>query len=187
MTEEQLNAPWEAPEWSLSAIWMEAIMADHKKRKRRSKMLRYYMASKLRMAPQWIVLANRAYKEGGLMCSRWPYIIGHVPESDSNGFWSNDFSDIDDSDCVIVYAEGDDQLRGALVEVGYALAKGIPVYVIGEHECYGTWIGHPLVTTIPLKENIDKHRPSYVEDSILAALERHSLNAIGFTRMGEAS
>jgi nucleoside 2-deoxyribosyltransferase len=60
-------------------------------------------------------------------------------------FWPMNVEDIKHSDGLICYAEGEDRLRGALVEVGVALAHDIPVVVVGEHFSYGTWQYHPDV------------------------------------------
>lgn len=49
------------------------------------------------------------------------------------------FSDIKDADFVVVYAEKGEVLKTALVEVGWAIAWGRPVIVIGHHESYEPW------------------------------------------------
>jgi nucleoside 2-deoxyribosyltransferase len=59
-------------------------------------------------------------------------------------FWVEDDEDVTSADAVLVYGEGDDHLRGALVEAGMALARKIPVLIVGDYE-YGTWIYHPDV------------------------------------------
>ncbi|MFA9261732.1 MAG: hypothetical protein ACEQSB_00005, partial [Undibacterium sp.] len=56
-----------------------------------------------------------------------------------------DHEDVSTADCVIVYAEKGEHLRGALVEAGIALALKVPVMVIGDHPDYGTWQYHPGV------------------------------------------
>jgi hypothetical protein len=60
-------------------------------------------------------------------------------------FWLQDQQDVMDSDALILFAVPFDRLRGALVEVGMALAYGVPVVIVGEHDDYGTWRWHPGV------------------------------------------
>ena len=49
-----------------------------------------------------------------------------------------------EADCLLVYCEPGDQLKGGLVEVGAALSAGKPVYAVGPMD--GSWVHHPLVT-----------------------------------------
>jgi nucleoside 2-deoxyribosyltransferase len=123
------------------------------------------------MAGIWKNQANQLHDKDMLVVSRWPYLLGSVPETSEKGIWINDFADIDHADCVIVYGKEGDQLRGALVEAGYAIAKGKRVFVLGEHECFGTWKGHPLVTTIAMPGQEDPiHNPDFVEKAVFSAL-----------------
>jgi nucleoside 2-deoxyribosyltransferase len=109
-------------------------------------MIRIYPASKLRHGPMWRALCDKT--PAVQFHARW---LKHnkigTPDSSSEArqFWMQDVQDIKDADCVFIYAEPEDRLRGALVEAGIALALGIPVYVIGEHPDYGTWQHHPNV------------------------------------------
>ena len=75
------------------------------------------------------------------MVSRWPYLIGKIPDRPEHAvnFWDDDFADIERCDVLVVYTEEDDKLRGALVEVGYALALNKKVIVIGDYPDFGTW------------------------------------------------
>lgn len=52
------------------------------------------------------------------------------------------FSDIKEADFVVVYAEDGETLKTALVEVGWAMAWGKPVIVVGTHESYQPWRAH---------------------------------------------
>lgn len=52
------------------------------------------------------------------------------------------FSDIRDSDYVFVLAETGETLKWALGEVGWAMAYGRPVIVIGDHDSYRPWRGN---------------------------------------------
>jgi nucleoside 2-deoxyribosyltransferase len=109
-------------------------------------MIRVYTASKLKHALKWRELcANTSHVQ---FHARWlkhnslgtPDTPEHAAE-----FWLQDEQDVRDADAVMVYAEGDDHLRGALVEAGIAIATGVPVIVVGTHADYGTWQHHPGV------------------------------------------
>ncbi len=113
-------------------------------------MIRVYTASKLKHAAKWRAL-----------CAATPHIQAHArwlkhtamgtPDTADNAaeFWLQDEQDVRDADACLVFAEGDDHLRGALVEAGIAIATGVPVVVVGEHADYGTWQYHPGVTRMP--------------------------------------
>lgn len=109
-------------------------------------MIRVYTASKLRHAKMWKELCDKSHSF--IFHARW---LKHVKIGTPDGpehapdFWMQDQQDVKDSDALLVYAAPGDKLRGALVEVGMALAYGIPVVIIGEHEDYGTWRHHPGV------------------------------------------
>src|SRR5260221_5839328 len=109
--------------------------------------VKVYTASKLRHAELW-----RALKwENVIWTARWPFIhVDKIPDTGGFAarFWEHDMQDVAKADLVLVYAEPEDKLRGALVEVGAALATGKKVIVIGEHEDYGTWQFHPNVIRI---------------------------------------
>lgn len=72
---------------------------------------------------------------------RWPYLTGQVEDTPKNAvnFWISDFDDINNCDYLVLHLEKDDIPRGALVEVGYALAKGKIVLIHGENPYHGTW------------------------------------------------
>jgi nucleoside 2-deoxyribosyltransferase len=112
-------------------------------------MIRVYTASKLKHAALWRRLCD--CNAGIYLHARWlkHNKIGTLdsPENASE-FWLQDEQDVKDADAVLVYAEGSDHLRGALVEAGMALAFGVPVFVVGDHEDYGTWRYHPGVRIV---------------------------------------
>jgi len=66
--------------------------------------------------------------------------------------WDSILRDIDNSDCLILYAQSinDLPLKGALVEVGMALMADKPVFTIlpsmPQERYFGSWVAHPLVT-----------------------------------------
>lgn len=110
-------------------------------------MIRVYTASKLRHAAMWRELcAVTAHIQAH---ARWlKHSTLGTPDTPEHAaeFWLQDEQDVRDADAVLVYADGDDHLRGALVEAGIAIASGVPVIVIGKHADYGTWQYHPGVT-----------------------------------------
>ena len=111
-------------------------------------MIRVYTASKLAVAPFWKELQAKWAKDV-FFHARW---LRHVevgtPDTPENAayFWMEDEQDVETADALIVYARLEDHIRGALVEVGMAIAKNVPVIVIGTHPDYGTWQYHGGVT-----------------------------------------
>lgn len=107
-----------------------------------------YTASKLKHSDMWKAL--RLTWHDIEWTARWPDLTGGVEDSASfaREFWRHDVQDIARADCVLVYAEEGDHLRGALVEAGVGIALGKHVIVVGEHPDYGTWQHHPMVTRV---------------------------------------
>lgn len=112
-------------------------------------MLRIYFASKLRHAAKWRKLC--AESSDFIAHARWlkHNTLGTADTSENaREFWGQDEQDVRDADVVIVYAEAQDHLRGALVEAGIAVASGVPVIVVGDHADYGTWQYHAGVRRV---------------------------------------
>ena len=109
-------------------------------------MIRVYTASKLHMVPFWKGLEK---EWDGLVYfhARWlKHLELGIPETPENArrFWVEDLEDVSTSDAVMIYADSPkDQLRGALVEIGHAIANGKPIIVVGDHHSYGSWQYHP--------------------------------------------
>jgi nucleoside 2-deoxyribosyltransferase len=106
-------------------------------------MKRVYTASKLTQAELWNKLQETERRV--FFHARWlKHIKLRTPDTPEHAteFWLQDELDVKDADAVIVYAEGEDRLRGALVEAGMAIAYNIPVIVVGDHADYGTWQYH---------------------------------------------
>lgn len=111
-------------------------------------MIRVYTASKLSAAPMWKDL-QKLWQKDAFFHARWlRHVEIETPDTPENAedFWREDEEDIETADVLIVLARPEDHVRGALVEVGMALAKNVPVIVIGEHADYGTWQYHSGVT-----------------------------------------
>lgn len=95
--------------------------------------IKIYTASKLRHAD--FIKSQRM--DGFHFCARWlDYVNDRTPVSH---WMDNNFTDIRSSDAVLIYGEEADHLKTALVDAGYAIACGKPVYVIGAHPDYHPW------------------------------------------------
>lgn len=101
--------------------------------------IRIFTASKMRHAEQMRDLREK-YPDI-YFTARWPVTAPLASEAQRPVYqWMGDaFSDILNSDVVMLYAEKGKHLKTALVHVGYAIAAGKPIYVIGEHESYAEW------------------------------------------------
>lgn len=111
--------------------------------------LRIYTASKLKHADTWRKLRSD-WPEFDWV-ARWPTDhCGNIPDTDTfaRWFWMQDMEDVARCDVVVVFAEGDDHLRGALVEAGATIALHKTVIVVGEHPDYGTWQWHSSVRRV---------------------------------------
>ena len=110
--------------------------------------LSIYFASKLDHAQLGQILSNE-WSEFR-WTARWPKLVGKVSNAPNSAsiFWDQDSADIAKSDVVLVYAEAEDVLRGALVEAGMALALDKRVVVIGENASYSTWQHHRNVIKV---------------------------------------
>ncbi len=71
--------------------------------------------------------------------STWPWLDPNSTAEDETTIWADILRKITAADLLIVIPMGPEPLRGALVEVGMALACGTKVIITGEHEAYGTW------------------------------------------------
>jgi nucleoside 2-deoxyribosyltransferase len=111
--------------------------------------LRIYTASKLKHAGRWRQMREE-WPEFHWV-ARWPVDhCGNIPDTDTfaRWFWKQDVEDVARCDVLVIYAEGDDHLRGALVEAGVAIALHKTVIVVGSHEDYGTWQWHSSVRRV---------------------------------------
>jgi len=90
-----------------------------------------YIASKTKHAPKWISLREDLSKNGIYVISSW--IDEHIPGQTKNwtDLWSRIISEIKESKFLLFYAEEEEIQKGSLVEVGIALAFGVPIYWIG--------------------------------------------------------
>lgn len=106
-------------------------------------MIRVYFASHLRHAEKWRCAPA---SQGVRAFARWHARVLGCGEPDVlelADLWLENEQDVRDADCVIVYAEKDDLMRGCLIEAGMAMAYGVPVLVVGDNPGIGDWIHHP--------------------------------------------
>jgi hypothetical protein len=89
-----------------------------------------------------------------ITCS-WIDEAGPNETDDLGELWTRIASEIWGSERLVLYVEPDDlPLKGALIEVGMALAYKIPVRVVApglmieipSYRPLGSWVRHPLVT-----------------------------------------
>lgn len=126
--------------------------------------LKVYFASHVRHAPKWLVIRDGAWGEHIRVMSTWIEKSGlgkeetlSLNENESN--WKRNIDQISLCDVLVVYAEPEDMLRGALIEVGAALSWEIPVLAWGtdgnHHDPrFGSWQYHPLVVRLQTEEQI---------------------------------
>lgn len=112
-----------------------------------------YGASKIEEASFWRNCVDRFPEIE--WTARWPSVcllattgIDQMPSpAQAKRAWLIDFADVRRSDALFLLAPSSEKhLRGGLVEAGYALALSIPVYLIGEHDDFGSWRHYPLVS-----------------------------------------
>lgn len=112
-------------------------------------MIRVYTASKLEEYKRWLKIQKE--HPGVFFHARWikHMEIGTPDRADrAQEFWLQDQEDVESADVVLLYETGGRVLKGALVEAGMAIAKGIPVIVVGDEKSVGNWVYHPGVTLV---------------------------------------
>lgn len=98
-----------------------------------------YTASKVRHAGLW-----KTYRaEGHPVISTWIDEAGEGETKCETDLWVRCVREASSAGVLIVYVERYDTLKGALVEVGAALASGVKVLVVGV--IGSSWLAHPLV------------------------------------------
>lgn len=101
--------------------------------------IRVYVASKMRHAERFMKL--RTEYPDIHFTARWPITASLGSEANRPVYqWMGESEiDIANSDCMLVYAEPGEVLKTALVQVGIAYNRRIPIFVVGEHESYAEW------------------------------------------------
>lgn len=101
-----------------------------------------YIASRTKHAERW-----RALREAGLsVTSGWIDRGTRGEVGDWDALWRSCIREVGVADALLLYAEPGEHLRGALVELGVALAAGIPVVYVGPDETLGTVLHAPGIT-----------------------------------------
>lgn len=111
-----------------------------------------YVAS--RATPERSAMWRQLRTTGVPIISSWIDQAEKQETADFSDLWVRMVDEIHRSEFLLLYVEGlDFPLKGALVEVGIALAEGIPVKMVlpgilidpVSYRPIGSWIKHPLV------------------------------------------
>lgn len=104
-----------------------ARAADHLERVAAAQRSGIYIASKVYHAEKW-----RLLRAAGLpIASTWIDEAGAGESADLDDLWQRCIREASTAQVLIVYREPGDTLKGAWIEVGAALASGVPVYAAG--------------------------------------------------------
>lgn len=113
-----------------------------------------YVASRASAADR-PAMWRRLRSEGRPIISTWIDEAGEGETACNRELWQRIEREVKSAERLVFYAERDDfPLKGALVEVGMAIAAGVPVFVVApgvplEQKTLrpiGSWAMHPLVT-----------------------------------------
>lgn len=99
-----------------------------------------YIASKTDHADRW-----RKLRLVLPIISTWIDEAGKGESASLPDLWLRCISEASAADVTIVFAYPEEHLKGALVEMGAALASGKPVYIVGDNPAFRTMQHHPLV------------------------------------------
>lgn len=100
-----------------------------------------YTASKTRHAKYW----QQLRKQGVNIISTWIDEAEKGQTKDIPELARRCISEIKACDFVLLYIEGDDQVHGALIEVGAGLAFGKPIRLVARQYRISVFDFHPLV------------------------------------------
>lgn len=101
---------------------------------------RIYMASKTVHGPKWVALRESGHR----IVSTWIDESGEGASDDLSDLWTRCINEASTADVVIAVHGHGEEWKGAFVEIGAALACGVPVIVVGHPP--GSWTAHPLVS-----------------------------------------
>lgn len=90
---------------------------------------RIYFASKTRHAHLWRYIDRKTLDVA--ITGTWIWEAGPGRSVSSQGLWNKCILEVQHSDGFLLYAPEGEQLIGALVELGAALASGVPVVIVG--------------------------------------------------------
>lgn len=100
-----------------------------------------YTASKTKHAAKW----RKLRADGVNVISTWIDEAESGQTIDFKDLWRRCVTEAAKCDALLLYVENGEELKGALVEVGAALAMGTPVFLVGQPGASGTWPAHELV------------------------------------------
>ena len=110
-------------------------------------MYRIYGASKLWHWEKWLEWEHK-FVHDVILISRWinvmrfhqteDAVIKYTTREYAKKSWQMNIQDVSTADFLVVYSE-DDVLRGALVEVGLALAYKTPIILVGNSPSFSEW------------------------------------------------
>jgi hypothetical protein len=104
--------------------------------------MKIYIASKTRHAERWKIIRG----SGVPINSTWIDEAGTGESQDLSDLGSRCIKEAAEADVLILYGEPGEKLKGALIEMGAALAHGRTVFVVGNNENFtGALFEHPLV------------------------------------------
>lgn len=103
-----------------------------------------YGASKTVHAPLWVTLRDQGFN----IVSSWIDLPRDKTgqQIDHSKLWRDIEADVRRADFLVLYCLPGELLKGALVELGMALALGKTAFVYGhrDNDCIGTFRAHPL-------------------------------------------
>lgn len=101
-----------------------------------------YTASRTRHAGIW-----QAFRQEGFsIVATWIDEAGPGETADMGELWQRCIQEAKNVSALVLYREDNEPLKGALVEVGAALANGVPVFTVGcGNLSEYSWLHHPLV------------------------------------------
>jgi nucleoside 2-deoxyribosyltransferase len=114
--------------------------------------MKIYIASKVKHAEKW----RKLRKEGAKIISTWIDEAGEGQTYSYHVLACNCIEEIKEADALILYCEEGEMLKGALIEVGAALAFGKKVYAVGDCQS--------------ISRVFKEHPNWYIEDTVKHAL-----------------
>jgi hypothetical protein len=121
---------------------------------------RIYAASRANL-PERVTIWHHLRNRGVSIVSTWIDEAKPGATADLSELWERIADEISWADRLVLYVEPEDfPLKGALIEVGMALALELPVFVVApgckfeppNYRPIGSWIRHPLVTICEMDE-----------------------------------
>lgn len=89
-----------------------------------------YTASKTYHAPLWLQYRSDGYP----IISTWIDEAGEGQTADFDDLWRRCINESQMCRAMVVYREPDDVLKGAWMEMGAAIAAGVPIFAVGLRE-----------------------------------------------------